>query len=129
MSIHKNFVTYEIALKLKDLGFNESCLAAFRNDEYNDLITLTEDVLDGDFIIFTSGSNIKAPLWQQVIDWFREKFDYHVTYNVLESDGEVRYIFKGGEYQSRFKVLSKRKDFYEAREYAIINVIEKKLKN
>ena len=65
----EQFVTLEIALKLKELGFNEECLGHF---VYNsgEIHTLHSG---------TSGSNKQtdsitlAPLWQQVIDWLDSK--------------------------------------------------------
>ena len=31
--MEKEFVTYELALKLKELGFNEPCIATYDEDE------------------------------------------------------------------------------------------------
>ena len=71
--MEKQFTTYEIALKLKELGFNEECLGIYYYDgsfkkyilEYKD----TEEYL----------VCISAPLWQQVIDWFREEHNIHLA--------------------------------------------------
>jgi len=49
------FVPYELALKLKEKGFDEYCLRT-----------------QWDFDITQSRVNIGLPLYQQVIDWFRE---------------------------------------------------------
>ncbi len=63
------FVTYEIALKLKEKGFNEQCLAFF-NGVGDDML----QPIDTDFINFREiGECVAAPIWQQVIDWFGEK--------------------------------------------------------
>lgn len=66
----KQFVTHEIALKLKNLGFNEDCLGAF--------VLLTDDS-DAELEIggiwrydLKSLGICKAPHWQQVFDWFRD---------------------------------------------------------
>ena len=87
----EQFVTYEIALKLKELDFNEECFGYF-NEKKN--LILASVSADKKFIPFYytnlyatkwlgsifSSKNKKnnicvAPLWQQVIDWFRdEKF-------------------------------------------------------
>lgn len=125
----KQFVTYEIALKLKELGFDEHTLGYFGKDNN---FRIAEDSCNYGGIYSTCplirrNNFILAPLWQQVIDWLREKYDYNITYNVLKGfDGEIvkNYIFKGGDIQSNFKILSKRTDFYEAREQAILKAIE-----
>lgn len=60
--IQNQFVTYEIALALRELCFDEECLAGYMNNK--------KFYLKPNYFI-----DIQAPLWQQVIDWFREKFD------------------------------------------------------
>ena len=52
------FVKYEQALALKELGFDEPCLGYY--DEGGNLYTEMVEVL-------------KAPLYQQAFRWFREK--------------------------------------------------------
>jgi hypothetical protein len=66
----KEFVTYEQALALKELGFDEPCLV-FYNGKFLDSTDYNFD--DG-----TSkdiGLCIKVPLKQQVFRWFREKYN------------------------------------------------------
>lgn len=65
--MQKEFVTYEIALKLKELGFNEKCFGYYFHDK-----SLILDVDNLDSYKF----KLLAPLWQQVIDFFREKYNY-----------------------------------------------------
>jgi hypothetical protein len=71
--MEKEFVPYQQALELKELGFDEPCFGKFYhnhleiggswlNSEFN------KDKKDGN--IFTS-----APLYQQVFRWFREKYN------------------------------------------------------
>jgi hypothetical protein len=79
--MNKEFIPYELALEIKELGFNEECVATYRHD--------------GDFNIVEQNGlswNIKtnpnvhcaAPLYQQAFRWFREK-GYRFT---LSSDYE-----------------------------------------
>ena len=70
--MEKQFVTYEIALKLKKLDFNDKCFGLYKNGVfYRDYETFQWN----DF-----SNCIKVPLWQQVIDWFREKHDIHISF-------------------------------------------------
>ena len=81
--MEEQFVTYEIALKLKELGFDEPCFAWFITDmpEKN----IHSPILAAQYKDWTRMYNdrVNAPLWQQVIDWFREKYNIHIwiTYN------------------------------------------------
>ena len=75
----KQFVTYEIALKLKELGFDKKCLAWFAE---NKEIQIAPDVYKKwtskpltnlNIIKVFNIDCITAPLYQQVIDWCDSK--------------------------------------------------------
>lgn len=89
------FVPYELALKLKEKGFDEPCITFYelteeepfewcittcsidideRWDGVKNLGTKNNDFIEKDI----SHLMITAPLYQQVIDWFREKHDLHI---------------------------------------------------
>jgi len=73
--MNKEFIPYEQALELKELGFDEPCLA-FYNGKFL-------DSTDYDFDNGTSkdiGLCIVAPLYQQAFRWFREKYEliFHI---------------------------------------------------
>jgi hypothetical protein len=72
--MNKEFILYEQALALKELGFGEPCLARH--------IIMTEwEKPTGQIILqmvdcLNSDKNlVKAPLYQQVFRWFREKYN------------------------------------------------------
>jgi hypothetical protein len=62
----KEFVTYEQALALKELGFKEDCFGYY---VITTLLITTDNVYDSKEIPV-----IKAPLKQQVFRWFREEY-------------------------------------------------------
>lgn len=71
--MEKQFVTYEIALAIKELGFDK--IFRFGSDAslYN---SKGEHIFYSNYGFMSSGLSdgyISAPLWQQIIDWFREK--------------------------------------------------------
>jgi len=80
--MNKQFVTKDIAFKLKALGFNEPCMGFFKfnNDKlfYDSTIIRFRNNEDLNFFsdITTRAS---APLWSQVIDWFRTTYGLHIT--------------------------------------------------
>jgi len=69
--MEKEFIPYEQALALKELGFDEPCLAIYS----------FKDLRIGIFSNLSSAYNtILVPLHQQVFRWFREKhtIDVHI---------------------------------------------------
>jgi hypothetical protein len=74
--MEKEFVPYELALRMKALGFDEPCLAIHSNaNPKTGLYTLNKYRLK----LIKQGSQkdkgVKAPLYQQAFRWFREKYD------------------------------------------------------
>lgn len=72
--IEKLFVPYEIALKLKDKGFNELSIAYYEEgyDIFNFGLTKGQLYNNDRFLI-------SAPLYQQVIDWLNTKHNIDVS--------------------------------------------------
>ena len=66
----KLFVPYELALKLKEKGFDEPCIAVYREGKLKFPVTGNFDLTNS---IIHHSSDITAPLYQQVIGWFIEK--------------------------------------------------------
>ena len=80
------FVTYEIALKLKKLGFNEISRFGQETSLYTKEGKHTFYANYGFMGSGLRGGYIYAPLWQQTIDWFKEKYNIHIeiTHHVTE---------------------------------------------
>ncbi len=82
--MNKEFVPYEEALALKELGFDEPCLGWYASDG-----SLIKDYVTNKFNEFTV-----APLFQQAFRWFREKYNIK-SYILPQLINEVeRYTFK-----------------------------------
>lgn len=82
----KQFIPYELALELKELGFDEECFGSYQvyQNKVEDFITLcpttrgegwrnsegeeARKLLDSEYYI-------SVALWQQAFDWFREKYE------------------------------------------------------
>jgi len=71
--MNKEFVEYNEALALKELGFDEPCFGAFIGKELK-IFSFSND-LKG----YTNNANliIGAPLFSQVFRWFREKYNLY----------------------------------------------------
>jgi len=72
--MNKEFIPYEEALALKELGFDEPCYGFY--DEMND-----NRVVGG-----LSDALNSAPLYQQAFRWFREK--YELVSEIQAPDGK-----------------------------------------
>lgn len=79
----EQFIPYNLVLQLKEKGFNEQCLAFYNGVGDNML-----QPVDTDFINFRNiGNCVAAPLFQQVMDWFREEHYIDIT---IEYGGKPR---------------------------------------
>lgn len=71
------FVPYNIALLAKEKGFNQQCLGGF--DAYKELrFDYIGLVKNSDFKM-PPRNYVSAPLYQQIIDWFRKKHNLEVA--------------------------------------------------
>jgi len=66
----KEFIPYEQALSLKELGFDEPCFGYY---EYSKKFLITDSVFYTNSELKNNG--ITTPLYQQAFRWFREKYN------------------------------------------------------
>jgi hypothetical protein len=133
--MEREFVTYKIALQLKELGYNKRCLACFTPHMGNGIFELVREGSSNEksgfnerFIKSGAINGCSAPLWQQVIDWFREKYDTHIEiYNYnggwafrVFSLKTVKIYFE----QTVGEIRNNSDEFYDVREQAILKAIE-----
>jgi hypothetical protein len=71
--MEKEFITYEQALALKELGFDEPCFMTYLNGKLDKEIFLFNHSIRS----HSTQEFISAPLYQQVFRWFREKHNLH----------------------------------------------------
>jgi hypothetical protein len=108
--MEKEFIPYEQALDLKELGFEEECFA-----QYSDKALCQHGygkVRQGNLLSY----NCITPLYQQAFRWFREKYklvayiEYYAEWNfeIFRIDDKIAevqvdvwfdYTFKGGTYE------------------------------
>lgn len=134
--MEEEFVPYEEALALRDLGFNELC-----SHEYNlcddkiilqyyedgitniDLEILTDDINDENMEnedIKLIDPSFTAPLYQQAFKWFREK------YNIV---GEINSYYSDKEWSFNYDVVTifkeKASDIFNTYEEAELECLKK----
>jgi hypothetical protein len=81
MSLENEFIPYEQALALKELGFDEPCFGRYGN--YSKML-----YKDYSKELHSNWHTI-APLYQQAFRWFREKYD--LDYSIKPVYGEKHY--------------------------------------
>ena len=127
--MNKEFVPYELADKLKNLGFDETCFGYWNIDPYlpNPTFNLVKP--------FDHEWCIPAPLYQQAFRWFREKYRLVIQYIPSELDNSegqsiLHHQYKISEYDSwrggrRNTVETELNEDYEEAELAcLIKLIE-----
>jgi hypothetical protein len=131
--IENNFVPYEQALALKELGFDEPCFAYYNNKAkiifntngqpvIKDWIWVKNEIIPTDMVL--------APLYQQAFSFFRKKF-------LLEGIVEQAYDFYWYKFSVYFynkegkQKISNGLEFltYEEAELACLNNLIKIVKN
>lgn len=114
--MNKEFIPYEQALELKELGFDEECfgyyvLAEVRDYKNNGLDIRNEIVLNtlNGFRKYDDEIQTSAPLYQQAFRWFREKYNlpsnlelFHTgwDYVIIPRDFEEITDFGCGPYET-----------------------------
>jgi hypothetical protein len=83
--MEKEFVPYELARELKQLGFDEPCLAVF-NDSKQFRINLESRNWNDNLV---NGDTTSSPTFQQVFRWFREKHNIDAWVQPFVSDEEI----------------------------------------
>jgi hypothetical protein len=64
-SMENEFIPYELALRMKALGFDEPCFGYFLSDRMFIDAKITRQ----------TGDAISSPTWQSAFRWFREKYN------------------------------------------------------
>ena len=90
------FVPYEQALHLKELGFQEECLAYYHQDQMleKDSLGIKRDHYRGKF-------GVLAPLYQQAFRFFREKYNlcHHIHVNIFKYEWYIEHRIEDEEYE------------------------------
>jgi len=80
--MEKEFVPYELALRMNQLGFDEPCLANWN-------FYIDQLIYNGNPSTFSSEDVLQLPLFQQAFRWFREKG--YLSYIEVLGDGKYDY--------------------------------------
>ena len=85
----KEFIPYEQALALKELGFDEPCFGMYCEGVFYKLYPNMGNDIPNDIY-----REVDAPLYQQAFRWFREKYGFIYEVNVYSTSDGYSYSFK-----------------------------------
>ena len=88
--MEKEFIPYELALELKQLGFDEPCFGYYNDLGGKQLAVTERDLRDSRDYINNTIEWFLAPIFQQAFRWFREKHGICGYVSPLE-DGSAFY--------------------------------------
>ena len=110
----KEFVPYELAVKLKALGFNEPCFGYYHNLGSQQLVLSLRDLRED------NNDSIEyyiAPTFSQAFRWFREKYN---VFSYIESftNGDNIEMYEFIIYSNQVNTLDEKDCYtYEEAEY------------
>lgn len=125
MKIENEFIPYEQALALKKLGFDEQCFGYYGIEEELNIeisCNLDHNLIRRNFIA--------APLWQQALIWFREKYKIHIVINVTIIDNWYFELYNLNDKRNA-EIKTNQNEFktYEETELACLNKLIEIVKN
>ena len=102
------FIPYEQALALKELGFDEACICYYDiEDSYRLKPTPMKEEINA-FHFNSIPTMIAAPLFQQVFRWFREKYDLYISITHYENGYSINDLRRFDTYEeAEFECLKK----------------------
>jgi len=83
--MNEQFIPYEQAIALKELGFDEKCFGyyksfyPFRFSLMSDWKAGISTIKNSEKVKHEDHQGPTAPLWQQAFDWFREKYNLNIS--------------------------------------------------
>jgi hypothetical protein len=136
--MEKEFIPYEQALALKELGFDKRCFGYYVTEDYysekeGDFETV--DVING-YCGYTNYDSLKltkhrmlAPLYQQAFRWFREKYLLNYSLKRCHKKQDYSYIFEVYNPFLQTKYTSEQYETYEEAKLECLNKLIKIVKN
>lgn len=130
------FVPYEIALELKNKGYNH----VWRYNYYllSPLLEMTptqtelnHEIIFGDKYYESYSERhpddilVPSPMYQQVVDWFREKYNIHIEISTSGLPGKYKVFIPGTEHgfiyrNNEIEIF----DYYDALDNGIIEALK-----
>jgi hypothetical protein len=88
----KEFVTYDLASRMKALGFTESCFNLYHLNRRELMYVCPNigEVATYKYDNHNKTNHISAPTWQSAFRWFKKEYKIHVSYGTTSDYHEER---------------------------------------
>ena len=94
--MNKEFIPYEQALELKELGFDEDVIAYWEKNSLLKPIPMSDFINSFPVNDYPKADWIAAPLYQQAFRWFREKYSINSwIINAEDNNNAFKPFFRG----------------------------------
>lgn len=134
----EDFVTFDIAKKLKEKGFNQECLAYYHTD--GELINNTDQYRGGDYKSLLRSYNsspknpigceqIDAPTITQVLKWLRAEYSIHISTKPYSCEDGLMWMYEIRKFNKNIVFVMANKTGFVEEEQASIAGIEYVLDN
>jgi hypothetical protein len=94
MKIENEFVPYEQALALKELGFNEPCFGYYLDNEFQFFADVRSCNTNSEFGFYPT-----APTYSQAFRFFREKYDLFISIMHYENGYSINDLRRFDSYE------------------------------
>ena len=122
----KEFIPYEEALALKELGFDEPCFSIYYSKDKSFSWHHHKDHTNDEPVLDTGEFNISAPLYQQAFRWFRENEGMFIaSFKISYEDGPYLWSFEITDEKSRLSDEEYMIDDYKTYEKAELVCLKK----
>lgn len=121
------FVTFELARKLKDLGYNTPFFFFYRTDDQ-----LIHHAMVGKPLVY--GENVDnevviAPTISQVLNWLREKYSLHVSTKPHPCEDGIMWLYEIRKFNKYISIVEANKTGFTKEEHAALAGVEDTLDN
>jgi hypothetical protein len=124
--MNKEFVSYEQALALKELGFNEPCFGYYTNNDFQFFADVKSCNTNSEFKFYPT-----APTFSQAFIWFREKYKLYPEINLHDRENEESWRFEIsvlGDYNLVYNQNVTKEPYYKTYEEAELECLKKLIK-
>ena len=126
--MEKEFIPYEQALALKELGFNEPCMKGY-TEEYKTLISFSSTHTNTSVEKTLPTKPLTAPLYQQAFRWFREKYNLLASPKINEFHDRFYFTIRATEPKLMKEIILKREINYTEAELECLKKLIEIVKN